>query len=89
MADPRETWQRLQSSLQKSRGGGFGGGVPPRAFASTAAMVVLGIGVYGFSNSLFNGEFNPFYSMCFHCIANRVIFVFQLMVVTGPSSIRE
>lgn len=60
MADPRETWQRLQSSLQKTRGGGFGGGVPPKAFGGTAALIVLGLGAYGLTNSLFNGEFTPF-----------------------------
>ncbi|EAS35668.3 prohibitin-2 [Coccidioides immitis RS] len=58
MADPRETWQRLQTALQqRGRGAGFGGfpgGRPGRAFGGIGALVALGLGGYVISNSLFN-----------------------------------
>ncbi|KAK2807321.1 Prohibitin-2, subunit of the prohibitin complex (Phb1p-Phb2p) [Emmonsiellopsis sp. PD_5] len=51
--DPRETWQRLQTSLQQRRGGGFPGG-SPRSLLLPVALVALGVGAYGLNNSLFN-----------------------------------
>ncbi|WEW57990.1 Prohibitin-2, subunit of the prohibitin complex (Phb1p-Phb2p) [Emydomyces testavorans] len=61
MADPRETWQRLQTALQQRGRGGFGGfggfpggGKPGRALGGVGALVVLGLGGYVISNSLFN-----------------------------------
>lgn len=60
MADPRETWQRLQTALQQRGRGGFGGmpggGKPGRTLGGVGALVVLGLGGYVLSNSLFNGE---------------------------------
>ncbi|EDN07152.1 prohibitin-2 [Histoplasma mississippiense (nom. inval.)] len=54
--DPRETWARLQQSLQQQRAkGGFpGGGSPRRAFGGAGALIALGLGAYVFMNSLFN-----------------------------------
>lgn len=59
--DPRETWARLQQSLQQQRAkGGFpGGGSPRRAFGGAGALIALGLGAYVFMNSLFNGESLP------------------------------
>ncbi|EEQ87675.1 Prohibitin-2, subunit of the prohibitin complex (Phb1p-Phb2p) [Blastomyces dermatitidis] len=57
--DPRETWARLQQSLQQQRakggfGGGFPGGSPKKAFGSAGALIAVGLGAYVFMNSLFN-----------------------------------
>ncbi|OJD14119.1 prohibitin-2 [Emergomyces pasteurianus Ep9510] len=58
--DPRETWARLQMSLQRQRakggfGGGFpGGGSPKKAFGGAGALIAVGLGAYVFMNSLFN-----------------------------------
>ncbi|KAJ5238394.1 Prohibitin-2 [Penicillium chermesinum] len=51
----RETWERLQLMLQR-RGGG-GGGFPSgggRGAGGVAGLVLLGVGVWAASNSLFN-----------------------------------
>jgi prohibitin 2 len=58
--DPRETWQRLQNTLQQRGRAGFGpgfGGSPRRAFGGAGALILLGVGGYIISNSLFNGEY--------------------------------
>ncbi|PGH19003.1 prohibitin-2 [Helicocarpus griseus UAMH5409] len=57
--DPRETWAKLQQSLQQQRSkGGFGGfpggGSPKRAFGGAGALIAVGLGAYVFMNSLFN-----------------------------------
>jgi len=56
--DPRETWQRLQNTLQQRGRAGFGpgfpGGSPRRAFGGAGALILLGVGGYIISNSLFN-----------------------------------
>ncbi|EEP76118.1 prohibitin-2 [Uncinocarpus reesii 1704] len=57
MADPRETWQRLQTALQqRGRGGPFGRmpGGGGRAAGGIGALIALGLGGYLISNSLFN-----------------------------------
>ena len=55
--DPREAWQRLQRTLQQRGRAGFSGGFPGgnagRAFGPLA--IVLVIGGFVVSNSLFNG----------------------------------
>lgn len=60
-SDPRETWRRLQVALQQQRGrGGFGGmpgGSPRGTIGGMGALVLLGVGGYALSNSLFNGMF--------------------------------
>lgn len=60
MTDPRETWRRLQISLQQRGGQGFGGGFPggnPRGGAAAiGGLVLLGVGGVLISNSLFNGK---------------------------------
>jgi prohibitin 2 len=59
MSDPRQTWQRLQQSLQQQgRGSGFpGGGFPSggRALGGAGGLLLLGVGGYVLLNSLFNG----------------------------------
>ena len=55
--NPREQWERLQVILQNRARRGAGGmpfGNPFRG-GSTAALVVLVLGGYALSNSLFNG----------------------------------
>ncbi|KAK2750624.1 Prohibitin-2, subunit of the prohibitin complex (Phb1p-Phb2p) [Myotisia sp. PD_48] len=53
--DPRETWQRLQNTLQQKGRSGFGGFPSgPKAFGGAGALIILGIGGYVISNSLFN-----------------------------------
>lgn len=59
MSDPRETWARLQQTLQSAqrRGrGGLGGGLPKNVFGGAAGAVLLIGGGLVLSNSLFNGE---------------------------------
>ncbi|KAI5292481.1 hypothetical protein KEM52_006323, partial [Ascosphaera acerosa] len=51
--DPREAFQRLQMNLQRTQRGGFPGG-GPRAFGGAGALVLLGLGGYALSQSLFN-----------------------------------
>lgn len=59
MADPRETWQKLQNAIQQRGRGGFGagGGFPAggKAFGGAGLLIALGLGGYVLSNSLFNG----------------------------------
>ncbi|PGH06835.1 prohibitin-2 [Polytolypa hystricis UAMH7299] len=54
--DPRETWQRLQQTLQQRKGGGFGGGFPggKRALGPLGGLILLGGAGVLISNSLFN-----------------------------------
>lgn len=56
MNDPRETWQRLQNSLQKSGRGGYGG-LPGPGGKFIVGGVLAGLGAFGIYNSLFNGKF--------------------------------
>jgi prohibitin 2 len=53
----REAWERVQLMLQKRKGnfGGFpgGGGRGGMGFAGT--LIILGVGAWAVSNSLFNG----------------------------------
>jgi prohibitin 2 len=73
--NPKEQWERLQLMLQHrgGRGGfGFGGGFPSgggRGGGVGVAMLVLAIGGYALSNSLFNGEAN--YIPCAWMIPGR------------------
>lgn len=57
MADPRETWQKLQTAIQQQGRRGFGAGGPAggRAAGGIGALIALGLGGYVLSNSLFNG----------------------------------
>lgn len=59
MADPRETWQKLQNALQEKGRAGFGGGFPGggggRALGGASALFIAGVGIYVGINSLFNG----------------------------------
>ncbi|EFE43774.1 hypothetical protein TRV_01452 [Trichophyton verrucosum HKI 0517] len=56
MADPRETWQKLQTAIQQQGRRGFGAGGPPggKAIGGIGALIALGLGGYVLSNSLFN-----------------------------------
>ncbi|DAA78921.1 prohibitin-2 [Trichophyton rubrum D6] len=56
MADPRETWQKLQTAIQQQGRRGFGAGGPAggRAAGGIGALIALGLGGYVLSNSLFN-----------------------------------
>ncbi|EGD95333.1 prohibitin [Trichophyton mentagrophytes] len=56
MADPRETWQKLQTAIQQQGRKGFGAGGPAggRAAGGIGALIALGLGGYVLSNSLFN-----------------------------------
>lgn len=60
--NPKEQWERLQVILQNRAGKGgfrFGGGFPGGGrggFGATGALIVLGLGGWALSNSLFNGE---------------------------------
>jgi len=57
--DPRETWQRLQRTLQERGqqfGKGGGGGNPRQALTGLLGLVVLGGGAMVVQASLFNGE---------------------------------
>lgn len=60
----RETWEQVQRMLQRRGGGGFpsGGG---RGASGMAGLVLLGVGVWAASNSLFNGMQPP--SFLHHC----------------------
>jgi hypothetical protein len=56
--DPRETFRRLQQTLQQRTRQGFGGsgGVPGGAsLKPLAGLILLGLGGIIVSNSLFNG----------------------------------
>ena len=55
--DPRETWQRIQRSIQQRGQQGFGGGLPGgnAGRSGIVALIALGIGGVIISNSLFNG----------------------------------
>lgn len=60
-SNPREQWERLQLMLQNRGKRGFGwGGIPgggPRGnFGLVGSAILLGLGGYVLSNSLFNGE---------------------------------
>jgi prohibitin 2 len=58
--DPRETLRKLQQTLQQRTRNGFGGsgGMPGGAQARPlAALILLGIGGYIVSNSIFNGRY--------------------------------
>jgi len=58
--DPRETIRKLQQTLQQRTRNRFGGsgGMPGGAqLRPLAALILLGIGGYIVSNSLFNGTF--------------------------------
>ena len=56
MADPRETWQRLQNALQQRRApGGFPGGGPKNA-AGTVILIGMGLAGYVAYNSLYTGK---------------------------------
>lgn len=60
--NPREQWERLQLILQNkgSRGGfnfrGFPGGGGRGGAGVSVALMLLGLGTWAASNSLFNGE---------------------------------
>lgn len=60
--NPREQWERLQVILQNrgSRGGfGFGGfpsGGGRGGLGLSGALILLGVGGWAISNSLFNGR---------------------------------
>jgi hypothetical protein len=82
--DPRETWQRLQRTLQESGqkfGKGAGGGGNPRAALSgILGLALLGGGAMLFQASIFNGKIvQPQRIMS----ANILL---QWMVVIGQSS---
>lgn len=48
----REAWERLQLMLQKRKGSVGGGG---RGGMGLAGLILLGVGTWAVSNSLFNG----------------------------------
>jgi len=52
----REAWERLQMMLQQRRSG-FRGGFPSggRGGMGVGAIVLVGLGAWALSNSLFNG----------------------------------
>lgn len=52
---PKEQWERLQLILQNRTRGGFPSG-GPRGFGAGAGLILLGIGGWAISNSLYNGE---------------------------------
>lgn len=57
-SNPRETLHRLQQSLHRQRTRnpfGGGGGNPRAAGGGLGALVLLGLGGWVLSNSLFNG----------------------------------
>ena len=56
MADPRETWQKLQNALQQRRAasGGFPGGGPKNA-AGAVLFIGIGLASYVAYNSLYTG----------------------------------
>lgn len=65
MADPQETWRRLQQSIQTARqqgsrfggaGGMPGGGSPRAALGGMMGLILLGGGAMVASNALFNGK---------------------------------
>ena len=56
--DPRETWAKLQQTLQSAQQQGrrgFGGGSPRSFFAGGAGLILLVGGTLVFNNALFNG----------------------------------
>lgn len=58
--DPRETLRRLQQTIQQRTRTGFGGsgGLPAGPqLRSLAGLILLGVGGYILSNSIFNGLF--------------------------------
>ena len=56
--DPRETFKRLQRSLQEQGRRGFGGGLPGGrgAIGGAGGLILLGIAGVVASNALFNGK---------------------------------
>lgn len=50
----REAWERVQLMLQK-RKGGFPGGGGRGSFGLAGTLILLGVGTWAASNSLFNG----------------------------------
>jgi len=57
----REAWERVQLMLQKRKGnfGGFPGGGGRGSMGLAGTLVILGIGAWAASNSLFNGMKSP------------------------------
>lgn len=51
----REAWERVQVMLQRRKGGIPGGG---RGGMGLAGLVLVGVGAWAVSNSLFNGTIN-------------------------------
>lgn len=87
--DPRETIRKLQQTLQQRTRGGFGGsgGLPGGAqLRPVAALILLGLGGYILSNSIFNGRNMQLARNRAEMMANRGE---QLMVATELSSILE
>ena len=56
--DPREAWRRLTQAVQSAqrRNPRFGGGPGKGAVGGLATLILLGVGVVGVNNSLFNGK---------------------------------
>lgn len=63
--DPREAWQRLQRSIQQRGRAGFGGGFPGgnAGKALGPGVILLVIGGFIVSNSLFNGMRGGLYNI--------------------------
>lgn len=53
----REAWERVQLMLQKRKGnfGGFPGGGGRGGMGFAGSLIILGVGAWAVSNSLFNG----------------------------------
>jgi hypothetical protein len=84
---PKDQWERLQVILRnRSRAGGFGsGGGGGGSIGASVGLLVLGLGGWALSNSLFNGE--DLYHLEYLPIVSKLFNDgLQLMVVIAQSN---